>query len=158
LPEPRLTYFLLSTSDLLEEITTEWILSRTYGAARIAHELRNDMEIPNSREELLQYPELFVGVHLLEMGLREPAHVMLIFPDAKVQDDALPGSHALLLNDRTPLIVLCEFKAIIPWDAVSEIHVDLDDDVWIAPSMQGTDLGHSTALRLNRSLKSSLRI
>ena len=74
-PQPRCLCLTRCLCDLLEEISSERIVSAADGTVRLAHQLRDNMEVANRFEKRCQFAEIPVDIDLLKVRLREQSGV-----------------------------------------------------------------------------------
>lgn len=118
-PRRAVRVLLLGLGDLFQEVAAERIVRPSDRAVRLAHELRDEMEVSDRAEEHGQVPEDLIDADLLQVGLRETLRVrgvLLVRPF----DQHLSGTaHSFAANARAPLVVLMECDLVLPGSLLS---------------------------------------
>src|SRR5947209_5358318 len=77
--QPRFERLSRRPRQLLQKISAEWIARFSHGSLRLAHELRDQVQVPDLREEISKGAKRGVGVQLFEMRLAGPLGVLFVF-------------------------------------------------------------------------------
>ena len=85
--EPRLATPRRRLSDANQEVSAKWVSSPVLPGLGIADDLRDEMEIANPSEELDDFSEVTIGVHLLQRGLSQALLVSLVIFSRSVQNN-----------------------------------------------------------------------
>src|SRR5262249_3969017 len=117
-----------------QEVPTKWISYATNRPIRFSNELRHKVQVTNLAQKFTDLSKFSIRVDLLKIGLRQPVTISFIIFVRPVENcfpilaDKFPG------NDWSSLIVLSKLNTVAP-RCIIEIHVGLDRDLRIAPSM-----------------------
>jgi hypothetical protein len=97
--EPGIERALWCSGNLLEEIAPERVLRAWRHTIRLAHELRNNMEIPNLRKKISNDSKFLVCVDLFQMCLGKPVRILVV-GCIRSRQDRLTTTRDLLLTGR----------------------------------------------------------
>ncbi len=95
------------------------------------------MQIADLGKCLDDGPKIFIGVHLLQIGLSQATRIFDVRRIRSVSNLPRASPYLLFTDLWYPLIVLREFKTISPMVAISvKVHLNIDNDIGITSSMQ----------------------
>jgi len=113
------------------------------------------MEITDFREGFDNRPKLLIGIHLLKVGLGQPAWVTEIRWIWSVDDLHIAAPHLLLGHLWSPLVILRKLQTITPMASLSvKVHFNVDCDVRVPSRVKRANL-RDTAARADCGLKTA---
>lgn len=104
--------------------------------------MRNKMQVAHLCEKFGDFAKLSVGVNLFQICLSQSARIGPVVFIWSVQDRFSISTDELSSNNRSSLVVLREFDAVIPGDSI-KVHKHVDYHVGVAASVQGPNLRDS---------------
>jgi len=126
---------LVGRRQLLQEIPAIGVTRSSHGAIRLSDEMGDEMEVPHLGEELLQLTKRSVRVELLEMRLRQPLLILAVIVVRPFKDKLPVLRDHFSTDDGSFAIVLIEFQPVGPGPIRTNIDLDLDGNVRMAPGV-----------------------
>jgi hypothetical protein len=153
--QARLLCFLGHSRDLLKKVTAVRIVLPAHGAVRLADQLRHNVQIAHAAEKLSHFAKPLVGVHLLQIRLREPFRVLVIL-GVRPREDLFFVLEDLLFRDERPLpVVLPELEGLPPsCGGAVRPHSHIDQNVGVLTGGKTTKSGNPVAV-LDSTLKAA---
>ena len=109
----------LGLGDLLQEIAAEGVVRPSDRTVGLAHELRDQVQVPDGAEERGQIAKRLIDVDLLQIGLGEPLRIRGVLLARPVDQRFPSAAHPLPPDTGAPLVVLVERYLVFPGGALA---------------------------------------